>query len=114
MRKRQSQGYQALLGTVVKIALHPAARRITGRNDPDAGGADLVQPDQELGVETVVLQPEAGGGTHRIEHGGLLKQGTVVDQSANPPSGPLYRGNRPARVFWRKRDGSAVGGPVTL
>jgi hypothetical protein len=49
------EGQQALLGAVMQVALQPPAFGVAGLDDADAGGAQLVELSERLGLQPFVL-----------------------------------------------------------
>jgi len=56
------EGQQPLLGAVVQVAFQPAAFAVAGLDDADAGGSQLVELRERLGLQPLVLQrkPDSG------------------------------------------------------
>ena len=53
---------QPLLRTVVEVPLEKAADAVAGLDDARAGGLQVVEPCEELGLEPLVIDGEARGG----------------------------------------------------
>jgi hypothetical protein len=56
------EGQQALLGAVVQVAFQPAAFAVAGLDDADAGGSQVFELRQDLGLQPFVLQCQPDGG----------------------------------------------------
>jgi hypothetical protein len=67
LRQPEHDGHcdQTLLGTVMQVALQPAARRIAGVDDAGSRVAQLFQLGPQLGLEPFVLQCQAGCAANR-------------------------------------------------
>ena len=71
----------------IAITLDPLAGGIARFDDAGPRGPDLVETGQHLGMESLVLQGQSGGGTHRVDMVLVLPRGGVVDQGANGAAG---------------------------
>ena len=116
----QREVHQALLGAVVEVALDAAALGVAERNDPGAGGADLLELGADLGLEALVLDGHAGGRRDGADQPGVVVQGAVVEHGgdgipvvAQDGDGPVATGGRQLdRASGGVDEGVPVGQPV--
>jgi hypothetical protein len=80
----ERQRDEALLCTVMQVALEATARRVAGLDDPCSGGAQLLDLRAQLGVEPLVLEREGGSRAHGADELALICQRRVVDDCRHP------------------------------
>jgi hypothetical protein len=103
----ERQRDEPLLGAVVQVTLQAPALRVADLDQPQARGADLLDPRAQLRLQPLVLEAEGGGGGRAADELGLRAQRVVVDEGGHPvpvevdlrerPPGPgLREPHRPA------------------
>ena len=100
-RERERQRDEPLLRAVVEVALEPPPLDVGGLDEPEPGGAQLLEAGAQLGLQALVLEREAGGGDHRVDELGMVAERGVVHDRGDRPAGPLDGGGDA---------GGAVGG----
>ena len=73
--QRERERDESLLGAVVQVALEPAPLSVAGGDDPHAGGAQVGELREQLGVQALVIEREAGA------RGDLVDQSRVIEQA---------------------------------
>ena len=109
--ERHRDGDEALLGPVVQVALDPPALHLRGLDDPDARGAELLQPGAQLGLQALVLEREPGRGARRGDQLGVVTERRVVHERGDPAPVALDLRHRPVL---RERDRAALGVDVAV
>ena len=105
------EGQQALLGAVVQVAFQPAAFAVAGLDDADAGGAQLVELGERLGLQPFVLQRQPDGGAELTLQVG---QRRGVGDNRDPAAVANQGGDRAAGCGDRLGDRPAGGVHIVL
>jgi hypothetical protein len=100
------EGQQSLLGAIVQVAFQPAPLGVASLDDADAGGSQVVELSQDLGLEPFVFQREPDRGADLALQVG---QRCSVGDDRDPAAVPDQRGARAAGGG----DGLGDGRPLT-
>ena len=107
--EREGERDEALLGTVVQVALDPAARGVARRDEAGARRLQLRVASAQLGIEPVVLERQRGRGPRGPHQLRLLAQRPVVHDGCQLRTPALDLGRRPVLPIARKLDRSPLG-----
>ena len=79
--EREPDPEQALLRSVVEVALDAPPLGVARLDDPRAGGAHLGELGAQLGLQARVLEREARCCAHRLDELGIVEERRVMDES---------------------------------
>ena len=100
---------EPLLSAVVQVALELAARGVAGLDDPCPRGPQVAEPGAQVGLQALVLERDAGGGSDGADQFGLVAQRRVVDERGDTAS---RRARRRSSHAGSPRAGSSTGSPA--
>jgi hypothetical protein len=80
---------EALLRSVVEVALEPTSLCVAGGDDPGPRCSHLFELRAQLGMQSLVLERQARRGRYRVHELGLLRERRVVDEHGYGPLIPI-------------------------
>ena len=104
--EREPDPEQALLRSVMEVALEPPPLGVAGLDDPRPRGAHLCELGAQLCLQARVLEREAGRGADGLEELGLVEERRVMDENCEALPVVLEHGDGAPGLLLRVERGS--------
>jgi hypothetical protein len=104
--KREHETDEPLLGAVMEVALEPPALGVTRFDDAGTRGAEIFELRAHLGLQTLVLEPEARRRYNFVDELRVVEEIRPVEQDGDRPA-VAKKGRRSASFHAGEVDGAS-------